>query len=220
MIAAPGNYDPSVRTAEANQRIEITPRVNWGASAYSGYLTASSYDFTGLQATIKLVQAPSGTVAEAVLTVGTDTSNRYIIGVVGNQAHFTYVFNGVWSQIFETYDPALHKYLRIRHDPSDDGIKFETSAEGLFWTLRRSIPRNVAITNVKIDLVAGSYGSVPSPGMAIFDDFRLEASLPPLSAAIAISPREPRSAWPSLAYLPKTVFHSGPYHGETCKLEP
>jgi hypothetical protein len=216
MIAAPGNYDSAVRVAEANQRLEITPRANWGPNAYNGYLTASSYDFTGLQAAIKLVQAPTGVTAEAVLTVGADISNRYIIGVVGPQIHFTSVFNGVWSQTFETYDPAIHSYLRIRHDPNDDGIKFETSAEGLFWTLRRSIPRNVAITNIKIDLVVGTYGPVPSPGVAIFDDFRLGTSQPPLSLAIAISTCEIQS-WATFTYLREAVFPYGLYQGKACK---
>jgi len=216
MIAAPGNYDPSVTVAETNQRLEITPRANWGANAYNGYLTASSYDFTGLQVAVNLVQAPNGNHAEAVLTVGIDVNNRYIIGFRGGQIYFTNVLNGGWTETSQIYDALVHKYLRIRHNASNDTINFETSADGLFWTLRRSIPRNFTITNIKIDVVAGSNGPAPSPGVAIFDDFRLETSLPPLARAIGTSTSESQFA-AGFAYLRETIFPSGLYQGKTCK---
>jgi hypothetical protein len=182
MIAASGNYDPSVMVTEANQQLEIRPRINSAGNAYNGYLSASSFNFTGLQAKIRLVQAPNGTHAEAVLTVGIDGGNRYIIGLRGGEVNFTSVINGAWSEISQSYDPSVYKYLRIRHSTSDDLINFETSADGLLWTLRRSVPRTIGITNVRVDLVAGSNGPVPSPGVAIFDDFRLETVLlPPLA---------------------------------------
>jgi hypothetical protein len=186
MIAAAGNHDPSVGVAEVNQQLEISPRINSVSNAYNGYVSASFFNFTGLQAKVKLVRAPTGTNAEAVLTVGIDAGNRYIIGIRGGQLCSTSVVNGAWSENTQPYDPLAHKFMRIRHDKNNDTINFETSGDGLFWTSARSIQRTLAITNVKIDLVAGSNGQVPLPGLAVFDDFRLETVLLPLATTFKV----------------------------------
>jgi hypothetical protein len=84
------------------------------------------------------------------------------------------VVQGVRTSTKVPYNPAQHRFWRIRHDAAADRILFETSADRATWTTRRAVARQLPITALKVELSAGTWEPISAPGTAIFDNFRLE----------------------------------------------
>jgi|SRR6267142_5051647 len=75
------------------------------------------------------------------------------------------------------FDLAAHAFWRIRHDATSNNIMFETAPNnsGLpgGWTARRTIPRDLPVTALRVELKAGSSETQSvSPGTVRFDDVR------------------------------------------------
>lgn len=169
IYAGPAGVDPAVTVLERNQRLEITPRSSLFGDRYNGYLSAAPLDFTGAHARVHVVEVVRGS-SDAILAVCQDSRNLLMMGYELGILFFDQISNGSRDVGWITYDPALHRYWRIRHAAATDTIAYETSPDGIAWTTWRTVPRRIPITALRVELSAGTYESVASPGVAIFDD--------------------------------------------------
>ncbi|MDQ3920263.1 MAG: hypothetical protein M3348_17505 [Acidobacteriota bacterium] len=170
----PSAYNPGVTVLERNSRLEITPIANTSVWSHNGYVSSATYDFTGARVSVQVPQVPTGGTAYAIFAVGIDSNNWYRITTTAGQMNFQDMVGGVKNTSSITYNAAQHQYWRIRHDTASDTILFETSADAVNWTTRRTIARNLSITALQMELDAGTFEPVSAPGTAVFDNFRFE----------------------------------------------
>ncbi len=64
----PSTFDSQIAILEQNQRLEITPRANVTGSHYGGYVSAATWNLTGAQATVEVLQTASG-AADTVFAI-------------------------------------------------------------------------------------------------------------------------------------------------------
>ena len=168
-------YDSTVSAVQQSGQLQITPLSKTGEH-WGGYVSVQKWNLTGARATVQLVQATSSTThAETNFTLSIDANNWYRFKVENGTLYFYQDVGGNKTEVTVPYDPTQHKWLRLRHD-SLDRIIWETSADGINWTARRTQQRALSITALNIELQAGTYQSEKSPGKAIFDNFTLETN--------------------------------------------
>jgi hypothetical protein len=195
----PGSFDPLVTVAQQGGRLVITPRGNVSGRHYNGYVSVNSFDFTGGQLGVEVVQAAT-VPAETVFALGTDPDNFYrfvvtnagdpalgrvlksgALGVWGLSAAapvlvFQVKVDGVVSQRVIPYDPTEHRYWRFRHEAQSRSIVFETSPNGVSYTERHRVLLEKSVSSLACELSAGTATPVGDPGQAVFDNLSLLSS--------------------------------------------
>jgi len=155
---------------EVNQRLEIRPAV---VNTYGGYASVNRYDLTGSEVVVEFVRvlrAADG--AETYMTLENTAGDVLIFKVQQGLFYGSYRAAGASSSTHVrdlVYDPTEHRWVRIREQLGV--LYFEYSADGCAWNLLGSVPVPFDVTTVKVDLTAGMYLSVASPGTAVFDNF-------------------------------------------------
>jgi hypothetical protein len=165
------NYDPLVQVTETGGQLVITPRSSYSPSSYAGYVSASEWDLTGRTASVE-AQIPASN-AVSIFSVGLDKDNWYSFRSKGKTLYLESRIGGSTSKSSVKYNSVDHRYWRFRHESGTDRIYFETSSNGMAWTARWNVLRTIPISALRIELVGGTGGSVPSPGQARFDNFSL-----------------------------------------------
>ena len=164
---------------EQNQRLEITPRAMITGNRYGGYVSASGLNVTGGSVSVEVVQTTNvADLPATIFSIEIDGNNWYRFVEVQGQLYFQDKIAGVKNSANVAYVPAQHRFWRFRHDSALDTINFETSGNGTTWISRRSVPRTISITSIKIELSAGTFNWVDSPGTAIFDNLVLTPGQP------------------------------------------
>src|SRR5947209_7109210 len=181
------SLDPKVVVKEQNQELEITPRAGTSGQHFDGYVSAQTYSLTGRRATVEARQVPSG-AAQADLAVGIDSNNWYRIATQSGQIFFQDTVGGTKRSTAITYNATQHHYWRIRHNSATDQILFETSSDNVNWTTQRTVARQLSISAMRVELNAGTSGSVNAPGTAIFDNFVLDSTTAPPTPTPTPSP--------------------------------
>jgi hypothetical protein len=101
----------------------------------------------------------------ARLTSGTAT------GIVVHQGMTDpFVNTGTFTSLGAVpYNPTAHKVLLIREDAGT--MTYETSPDGVTYTVIAQAPTPFDLSAITIVLESGTFGSAPSPGSAVYDDF-------------------------------------------------
>jgi hypothetical protein len=187
IYAGPSAWDATVAVIERNQRLEISPRSNVGGDHYNGYVFANSWNLTNARASVEVRQTAVSS-ADTNLAVCLNATNFYMISVELGQLRFEQVLNGSRSTTSVAYNATQHRFWRIRHEFAGDLIVFETSADGQTWNVGRTLTRQIAISSLRAEISAGTWQAIASPGMAIFDNFRLESNTPesPLASPLMV----------------------------------
>lgn len=170
-----GGYgsNPSV----ASNQLSIVP-----TGAYPGIYSAVTYDLTSSYVMVQLVQAPNvgnGSIS-TFMNVQVSSGNQEEIGWENGQLVFREQVSGVNSDTSVAYNATNHKWLRIRE--ASGTVYWETSADSLNWSLQRSKASGIGVLSVvTVNLYAGFWGSEPTPGQALFDNFNIQVPPPALS---------------------------------------
>src|SRR5207237_823917 len=134
-----------------------------------------AYNLTNAKASVEVLQtAVSG--ADTIFAIGTDSNNWYRFCVEDGQLYFQDKVGGVKSSTNLTYNSTQHHYWRFRHNQTGDQMVFETSADNVNWIVQRTINRQLSITGLRVELDAGTFSAIGSPGKAIFDNFTMAAN--------------------------------------------
>ncbi|HET7461177.1 MAG TPA: vanadium-dependent haloperoxidase [Longimicrobium sp.] len=168
--------DAPALTSEQSGTLQIRPKV---ANDYGGYSSNAAYDLTSSEYKVRLVRPLRTTAAaEAYLAAGKDTSNTVVLGVEGGELYCSRKVAGTVTEPARIpYDADAHLWLRLRERGGT--LYYETSADGEAWTVQAAIANPFALTAVTVEISAGIWQNVPSPGVAIFDCLNLPAPEPP-----------------------------------------
>jgi hypothetical protein len=161
----------SVTVVESGAVVTITPMSSTAGSNTNGYQAVNAYDMTGKYA---LVEVPTVTAndAAAQLRFGMlkDANNVFNFIKSANSWTFRVTTAGVASDTTLTYDATAHRWIKLLQ--SSTNILFQTSPDGATWTTRRTVANpSFGVTALKPFFLAGTTGSVASPGTAVFDNF-------------------------------------------------
>jgi hypothetical protein len=184
-------WDAGVTALEQNGRLEVTPLASASGGHYNGYLSAAKWGGAGARASVEVARVTEG-AAETIFTLALDAANWFRFVVQAGQLLFQSRVGGAETSAALAYDPAPHRWWSLRHDAADDEVSFETSADGRAWTRRRVVPRQFPLSAVTIELGAGSSASVGSPGVAAFDNFKLESNPAPFVPLFSAPTRAPQ----------------------------
>jgi hypothetical protein len=168
-----GAGDGGVLLAEtiAAPYLKITPRSNAGAvNAYNGYFSAFTYDFTNRAVMVQVVQTPNITThASLAMEVGPDSTHYFKMTASDSTLLCRYANGGSPTSFYSAPYAGGPIWWRIRQAGSL--MYCETSPDGATWAPLASVTSTAfAVTNMQVNLVAGTYDSVLNPGVAIFDN--------------------------------------------------
>lgn len=151
-------------------QLVITPVAN--ANGYAG-LNAVATDFTDGTMSIEVPQVVGQPNVENYILLFTNNQNFYAIGYDGGRMHYYRRDAGIDTAMTEVYSGADRFWL-IGHTAATNEVYFSAGATLASVTERYRLPVTVPITNLKVEIAAGSYtGGTASPGQAVFDNFQL-----------------------------------------------
>lgn len=161
------NNPVGVAEASGQLQVALSPV---GGSHYGGYDTLATVDlrdhcmfvsFAGVPANEPMVE----------MTFSVRTTGATSVGFVYHQGVIdAYVNAGTFVSVGgTTYDPAVHKVLRLREDAGR--TSWETSPDGAVFAVLASEPTPIDASMVTVALEAGTFGSTTSPGSASYDNF-------------------------------------------------
>lgn len=170
---------------QSDGRLTISPASNQTPATYDGYSSVNTYDLTGSSIRVEYVQGlATSNGCEAALTLEAGSSSN-VMSIVS-------IYNGYVLRLRTggTYDDT---YLNPRNDPlyrwwrlREQGgtLYWDTSADGITWTNRRSAASTFALTSLRVKLSAGTWQNIATPGQAIFDNVNISNT--PTSAWLAL----------------------------------
>ena len=171
LVGAAG-YDTSIPVVETAGRLEISPRTGVAGDHYAGYISAATFDFTGLAATVEVPQAATG-AADTILAVVKDSQNFAFIVVEDGMLYFDRCTAGARAVSGIPYSATNHRWWRIRHDSATNRLHFEVSGNGTSWTSQRNDAVSFAVSSLRMEISAGTGTTVASTLSAQFDNFSL-----------------------------------------------
>lgn len=112
---------------------------------------STRYDLTNSYFGVELAQLPTSTAAVGVHAINNySPENRVMIGREGGNLLMRKVEAGTVSDTTLTYDPVMHRWVRLTHDGTN--LLWQTSSSGLTWTTRRTATTTVNLTSVVFTL--------------------------------------------------------------------
>lgn len=169
----------AVTVEEIGGRLVITPLTSTPGTNYNGYGSVRTFNFTGRYMQIELVQRATNWAINDVLITATAGEPATVAGfdVEHNFIYPVIVVEGVYDFTEEAYDDVNMRWLRFRHEPSDDTFRWEVSPDGSVWTQIRSAPRAFDIRSVQFHINSGTYDPNAAPGQMIVDNFEAGVSV-------------------------------------------
>ena len=168
-------WSPAVGLArEVNGRIEI--RLPSGVSGNGAMQSQAAYDLTGSAARVELVRAPvhSPSVETALLARGAGGNYLKLTLNDGTLSYSQHVVSTSTSVELAPYEPDVHRWLQLRE--LQGTLYCETSSNGETWTTLFSTASPFSLSAVYLEFGAASYAALPSPGVAIFDNFNVQGT--------------------------------------------
>jgi hypothetical protein len=181
-------HESAVRVSERGSALELVPLANSGGFRYNGYVLNKPYNLTGRRASIEVVRtANPGATSEMIFSVSANGTNHYRLVIQNGVIRADETLDSAppfgpaqqaqtsnsWVPI-APFNAVTHRYLSVRHAPGTDDIVWEASTNRIQWSELRRTRRKMAIQSVRVELFAGTYTAVASPGIAIFDNFILD----------------------------------------------
>lgn len=169
-------YSGAPTVSEQSMQLQVALSLN--TAAYNGVYSNSTYDLTGKMLQVELPQAVSQAGwCENYLELELNANNYLLIQVGAGNLLLRSRVNGVNDQTSIPFDPSAHRFWRIRHDQNANVIYFETSANDTVWISRKTVTPGFSLTSLRVDLLAGCYGTGnSSPGTVKYDNVKLLSS--------------------------------------------
>ncbi len=160
--------------------IHLVPAAK-GEVAFNGVVASKLYDIRGRYWAAEV--DPSGLRPlpgiEMKFRVTQNHRDNYIsIEVAGGRIYFVRRFRGILNTDSLPYDPVADRWWRIRHGAGLDLVFWETSPDGRHWTQRHVDISGFPLDRVVPELYAGTFSTIPSPGIARFLTLRAGSITP------------------------------------------
>lgn len=141
---------------------------------YPALVSAVSYDLAASAIVVQAVQTPNVGVGSTMMTLrlGQDTNGEgdgFSIIWAADWLMFGEWVSGAHNNTGIDWDPVAHAWWRIRE--ASNIVYWETSPDGLAWTVQRSKTKAVStISALYVVLQSGFWDAETSAGTAIFDN--------------------------------------------------
>ena len=164
-------YYPGGGFAASSGRLQCVP-----TSGFPFLVSSEPWNLTGSSFAVQLVQnanAGNGTISsEFAARIDADNGFKFIIpGGDGGALIMRESLAGVHSDISIPFKTALHKWFRFRQGAGK--IHWEASRDGATWSTLRSKTSSLAVSSLFVFFTTGFYGTEPSPGTVVFDNFNI-----------------------------------------------
>jgi len=178
-----GVIDPAKWTAAVNTGLTITETAGdlqitlttAGGFNYVTYSAVTAYPLGTCTARITIVEAPRATpgaeCAFCLANLGA-TPAQLCFDISGGMLASYFKMGTVTDYVTATFDPVAHSHLRFRQDATN--VIWETSSDGVAWTLFDARPPPIDLSQVNVELFAGTFMNVTNPGQARYDDLNIE----------------------------------------------
>ncbi|MEW5925858.1 MAG: hypothetical protein AB1941_00055 [Gemmatimonadota bacterium] len=154
---------------EVNRRMEVR-LASGAANSYAGYTAKGTYDLTGSEIRVQLVQAPR--TGQARLRAYLSDGNELSIGLVDGLFRCEQQVGGAYTVFLAIpYDAEAHRWLRIRE--LNGTVYWETSPDACAWNALYTNPAPFSLTAVSPGIFCGTYMAAPAPGTAVFDNLNV-----------------------------------------------
>ena len=189
-IAAPGT---TVAVFERNQRLELVLQPN--KIDYNGIHSLSTFDLRGKSLQVEVKEATSQVgYTETYLVAALDGSNYYLMDAGAGSFALDSYTAGVRDRTVINYQATTHRFWRLRHASDVNKVYFETSADGSIWTIRKTVPATFPLNAIRIQLMAGAWGTGNgAPGKAVFDNVRLVGLYPNCLPSVTLTSPAPNA---------------------------
>jgi hypothetical protein len=197
--------DSQVTVSESGGGLTITPLTGQSGLHYNGISSSRTYDLTQETVFVEVVESTRGQ-ADTSLSFGANDNSKVIMETESGSLYMRLVINGSdVGTLATSYNSTNHRWWRIRHESSNDTIRFDTSADGIVWVQRHSIARGaLALSGGRVDLSAGTYNAQSDPGQAVFDNLSWHPLVPNQGdwspPATALSPSSSAGTWDHILY--------------------
>jgi hypothetical protein len=158
---------------EVNGRLEIRP-VSGTVGSSGIYTSVSTWDFTESEVRVELARVLRTGYAYMGVNNNPPGGDYVVTGANHRSVFASTRVAGVLTQTFIAYDPAVHRWLRMRERAGT--TYFEFSPDGKAWNEISRTPTPAALTVAVVTLGAGA--AAAAPGTAIFDNFNTPAATP------------------------------------------
>jgi subtilisin family serine protease len=166
--------------AEQNGRLEITPGAT--ATGNGGYASATTVDLTDARISVEVSMPQLINNFASYLLLYSPTGEWIAFAAGGQVLMMRHAVNGVTQDTRVTYNPAQHRFWRIRHNRADDTVNWETSPDGVTWTTLHSMPRPFSITDLSTMLIAQKHEATTPTQTIAFDNLWHESNPTPAVA--------------------------------------
>lgn len=170
-LADGGRWLFGAAAAVTGGRLVLTPN-----SSYTGYATTNGLS-TGLinsAAFVEVVQVTSvgnGTTQTILAVESGSLGARWVYSNGSLSAQYNTGSGYSTTVVTLSYVNATHRWWRL--SVSGGEVLFDTSTDGSTWTNRATAPVAIDTTTAYTYMMAGYFGTEPSPGTAIFDNFNV-----------------------------------------------
>ena len=193
-IATPSS---TVAVFERNQRLELVLQPN--KIDYNGIHSLSTFDIRGKSLQVEVKEPTSqGGYTETYLMAFLDANNYFLMDAGAGSFALDSYTAGVRDRTVINYNATTHRFWRIRHVSADNKVHFETSTDGTIWTTRKTVTATFALDAIRIQLMAGAWGTGNNvPGKAVFDNLRLASLYPNCVPSVTLTSPAPNATFES-----------------------
>ena len=103
-----------------------------------------------------------------------DRNNFLLMVVESGELYLDHTVFGGRNATGLAFNPVAHRFWRIRHVASTRMFVFEASPDGVNWQTLRRDNVQFAVTALRPEISAGTWLNEAAPGMAVFDNFKME----------------------------------------------
>jgi len=174
ILATPAaTFDSTAQTQVTGSVLTIVPATRKDGAHFSGYVSVATFDLRAVSIAVELRRATTNGAA-TIFAAATDSNNwlgfRIEAGTLSIESHT----GGKAASRKRGYDPAQHRFLRLRSSNIAEVVVWETSADGKNWNPEYVETAAIDLSHLRIALSAGTTKRIESPGTAVFDNVIVE----------------------------------------------
>jgi hypothetical protein len=168
----------------SSRSISPPPNTTHNSDASNVYIAMKvkpKFDLTNRSLQYEMSQALAGYASDMGFSV-TIPGHRIAFLWDGTNVYYRYYTSEVsdtYTDVYEAHGgPTLttYRYVRIRHSVGANEIYWETSADAVTWTTRRTITAPAAVSSVTTNMHHGNWSNptTASPGTAVIEGILLQ----------------------------------------------
>ncbi|MEA2337926.1 MAG: hypothetical protein QOE82_1933 [Thermoanaerobaculia bacterium] len=174
VLATPAaTFDASAAIEQKGGGLTITPLPHRHGSHFTGYVSIPTFDLSTCTIATELRHPASGG-ATTIFAAVIDAANWIGFRIEGTRLSIESHTAGKVAARSVGFDPALHRFLRLRMSSVAPVVVWETSADGANWNPEYVETASIPLTSLRIALSAGTTRPIESATPARFDSVTVE----------------------------------------------